>query len=442
MIGRHALARSGQALRHLLARSVSESLRRDLHQFRLLSRDAVRQLIDTALLSRDVDPMDFTLWMLALIATPPAFFAARQVLTYTALINAPLEVVHGVALAHRLFFVIYGMLAAALLAALTWEAVFPDGRDQEIVGVLPVRPRTFAAARLGAAMVVCLVFCAAVNVPAALLYTAFCAGHPAFGNIVTLLAGHVLATMMGSFLVFFTLLTARGVAAIILGARAGAWLGAGLQLISVVLMFEVFFFLPGVLGTLVRAITHADSSATSFPPVWFGALHAWVAGEGTPVLEQAMITGVMAFTAALVAVVPIYLVPAGWLGRRALEQRARERAAGTTALVKVVAWATSATPSPAFSAATVTFSSWRPTWAWRSQSAWRAFSSSRFAAPSFSPRRPNGCWRCRWYSCSSACWGCARAFAFPRSSTRIGRSASRNPRWPHASMQRCWSCSP
>jgi hypothetical protein len=344
MIVRHALARSGQALRHVLARSVSESLRRDLHQFRLLSRDAVRQLIDTALLSLDVDPMDFTLWMLALIATPPAFFAARQVLTYTALINAPLEVVHGVALAHRLFFVIYGMLAAALLAALTWEAVFPDGRDQEIVGVLPVRPRTFAAARLGAAMVVCLVFCAAVNVPAALLYTAFCAGHPAFGNIVTLLAGHVLATMMGSFLVFFTLLTARGVAAIILGARAGAWLGAGLQLISVVLMFEVFFFLPGVLGTLVRAITHADSSATSFPPVWFGALHAWVAGEGTPVLEQAMITGVMAFTAALVAVVPIYLVPAGWLGRRALEQRARERAAGTTALVKVVAWATSATP--------------------------------------------------------------------------------------------------
>ena len=109
----------------------------------MLSRDAVRQLIDTALLSRDADPMEYTVWMLALVATPPAFFAARQVLTYTALRNAPLEVVMQVALAHRLFFVIYGMLAAALLAALTWEAVFPDGRDQEIVGVLPVRPRYF-----------------------------------------------------------------------------------------------------------------------------------------------------------------------------------------------------------------------------------------------------------------------------------------------------------
>ena len=188
-------------------------------------------------------------------------------------------------------------------------------------------------------------FSVAVNVPAALFYTAFCAGHPAFGNIVALLAGHVLATMMGSFLVFFTLLTVRGLAAIVFGARAGAWLGAALQLVAVVLMFEVFFFLPGVLGTLVGAVTHADPAATSFPPVWFGALHAWVAGEATAGLEQAMITGVLAFVISLVAVVPMYLVPAGWLGRRALERRARERAAGTTLLVKAVARLTAATPS-------------------------------------------------------------------------------------------------
>lgn len=332
------------SLRRALARSVSESLRRDWHQFRLLSRDAVRQLIDTALLSRDADPMEYALWMLALIATPPAFFAARQVLTYTALVNAPLEVVQQVALAHRLFFVIYGMLAAALLAALTWEAVFPDGRDQEIVGVLPVRPRTFAAARLGAAVAVCVVFSAAVNIPAALLYTAFCAGHPAFGNIVRLLAGHVLATMMGSLLIFFTLLTARGLAAVILGAHTGAWLGAALQLVSVVLMFEVFFFLPGVLGTLVSAVTRGDPAAVRFPPVWFGALHAWVAGEGTPLFERAMITGLLAFAASVVAVVPMYLVPASWLGRRALERHARERAAGTTLLVTAMAWITSTAP--------------------------------------------------------------------------------------------------
>src|SRR5687767_15860414 len=113
MTPRLARTRSGQALR------------RDWHQFRLLSRDAVRQLIDTALFSRDADPMEYALWMLALVATPPAFFASRQLLLYTSLVHAPAEVVEQIALSHRLFFVTYGLLAAALLAAVTWDSLFP-----------------------------------------------------------------------------------------------------------------------------------------------------------------------------------------------------------------------------------------------------------------------------------------------------------------------------
>lgn len=120
-------------------------LRRDWRQFRLLSKDAVRQLIDAALLSRDSDPTRFVIWLLALIATPTLVYAMRQIFVYISLTNAPDPLVHQIALQHRLFFITYGMLSAALLAALVWEAVFPDGRDQEIVGVLPVRPYVFAA---------------------------------------------------------------------------------------------------------------------------------------------------------------------------------------------------------------------------------------------------------------------------------------------------------
>jgi len=123
------------------------SFDRDWRQFRLLSRDSVRRLLDTALASRDADPMQYALWGLALVITPPVLFAVRKILDYPFLLRAPAAVVQGVALADRLFFITYGMLATALLAALTWEALFPDRTDQEIVGVLPVRPRTLAAAR-------------------------------------------------------------------------------------------------------------------------------------------------------------------------------------------------------------------------------------------------------------------------------------------------------
>ncbi len=327
-----------------MRRGAGGSLARDWRQFRLLSRDGVRQLIDTALLSRDADPMEFALWMLALIATPPAFFAARQVLTYTALVNAPLELVRQVALGHRLFFVTYGMLAAALLAALTWDSVFPDGRDQEIVGVLPVRPSVFAAARLAAALQLCVIFSAAVSVPAAVLYSAFCAGHPAFGSIIGLLAGHVAAALLGSLLVFVSLLTARGIAAVMLGGRLSTWLGVTLQLTTIVLMFEVFFFLPGVLNAIVRGVTRGDPAAVLFPPVWFAALHAWLAGERSAVIASGALTGIATCGATLVVVVPVYLLPAGWLGRRALERRAAGQTAVIATIGAAVSWAAAATP--------------------------------------------------------------------------------------------------
>lgn len=301
--------------------------RRDFRQFRLLSRDAIRRLLDTAVFSRESDADEFAIWMLALIATPPAFFAARQIFLYTALQQAPMEVVERIALGHRLFFVVYGMLAAALLAALTWEALFPDGSDQEVIGTLPVRPHTYAASRLGAAVGVGVTFAAAVNVPASVIYTMVAAGHPALRNIPGLLAGHLAATMMGSLAVYFTLLTVRGLAAVLLGVRLGAWLGAVLQLVSVVLLVEVFFFLPGVLDALVKAMLVADPRAMAFPPVWFASIHNWIGGNTRAVVASASQTGLVVFLVAAVLTVPVYLIPAKWLGRRALERRSRENTA-------------------------------------------------------------------------------------------------------------------
>jgi len=326
--------------------NVPSSWKRDWHQFRLLSRDAVRQLVDTALFSRESDPAEYAIWMLALIATPVLVFAVRQVLIFTALVNAPPEAVHEVLLAHRLFFITYGMLAAALIASLTWEALFPDGRDQEIIGVLPVRPRTFAAARLGAAVTVGALFTAAVNLPAGIIYSAFSAGHPLLsGHAPGVFAGHVMATMLGSMFVFFTLLVVRGLTAVVFGAHAGAWLGAVLQLATVVLMFEVFFFLPKVLGTLITGVLRGDTLTAWFPPVWFAALHAWLAGSSSQLLEAAMLRGLAAFAISAAVVVPIYLLPARWLGRRALETRSRERAAATTFVVRTIGTVTRSGPA-------------------------------------------------------------------------------------------------
>src|SRR5262245_64580725 len=148
----------------------AEARRHEWHQFRLLSRNSVRRLLDSILVSRDADPMLFALWFTALAMTPPMLIAAPKIIQYTFLKRAPDALVLQLATAERSFFVLYGMLATALLAALTWDALFPDRNDQEIVGALPVRPRTLAAARLAAALGIGTLFAAAISLPAALLY--------------------------------------------------------------------------------------------------------------------------------------------------------------------------------------------------------------------------------------------------------------------------------
>src|SRR5258706_2145164 len=102
------------------------------------------------------------------------------------------------------------MLAAALLASLMWEALLPDRTDQEIVGVLPVLPRTLAAARLAAAMVVAAIFSSAISLPAGIMLAVAAPSHPALGFLPTVLVAHVLTTMGGSLFVFTALLAARG----------------------------------------------------------------------------------------------------------------------------------------------------------------------------------------------------------------------------------------
>src|SRR5687768_4777699 len=158
--------------------------------------------------------MLFVVWGLALATTLPLLTAVRKVVFYGLLVNAPAEFFLRLVLADRLFFLTYGMLASALLAALTWDALFPDRADQEIVGVLPVRPRTLAAARLAAAAGLAVAFAAAINLPAALIYSLAGVSHPLLGSLPRLLASHVVATMCACTFVFLGLMCARGLIAL------------------------------------------------------------------------------------------------------------------------------------------------------------------------------------------------------------------------------------
>lgn len=322
-------------------RHVGAAFRRPLtghewRQFQLLSRDSVRRLLDSILVSRDADPMLFALWFTALAMTPPMLVAAPKIIQYSFLKRAPAELVLQIATAERSFFVLYGMLASALLAALTWDALFPDRRDQEIIGVLPVRPRTLASARLAAALAVGLAFAAAVSLPAALLYSVASSTHPLLGSFPRVLAAHVTATMLGCACTFLGLMSLRAVVVICVGERVADRLALLLQFVTIVLLVETFLFLPSVLPNIIKAMQQGQATYAWAPPVWFTALYLQIA-EGRSFLAGYATTAVWVTTAVTALTLVVSLGPAGWMGRRVLEGRSIERAAGLASLARTIA---------------------------------------------------------------------------------------------------------
>jgi hypothetical protein len=315
---------------------MSPALRHEWHQFRLLSRDSVRRLLDSILVSRDADPMLFALWFMALAMTPPMIVAAPKIIQYTFLRRAPAELVLQIATAERAFFVLYGMLATALLAALTWDALFPDRTDQEIVGALPVRPRTLASARFAAALAVGTVFAAAVSLPAALLYSVASSTHPLMGSFPRVLAGHVVATMMACACTFLGLMSLRAIVVIGAGERVADRLALVLQFVTIVMLVETFLFLPSVLPNIIKAMQQGQASYAWAPPVWFTALFLWIA-EGSSFLAGHVVKAVSVTAMVTVLAVVVSLIPAAWLGRRVLEVRTLERRSGLVTLARSMA---------------------------------------------------------------------------------------------------------
>ena len=315
---------------------ITPALRHEWHQFRLLSRDSVRRLLDSILVSRDADPMLFALWFTVLAMTPPMFVAVPKIIQYPALARAPAAFVLQLATAERAFFVLYGMLATALLAALTWDALFPDRRDQEIVGALPVRPRTLASARLCAALTVGTAFAAAVSLPAAFIYSAASSAHPLIGSFPRVLAAHVTATMMACACTFLGLMSLRAIVVICAGERIADRLALVLQFVTIVMLVETFLFLPSVLPNIIKAMQQGQASYDWAPPVWFTALFLQM-GEGGSFLARHAITAVSATAVVAVLVVFVSLVPAAWVGRRVLEVRTLERASGLATVARSIA---------------------------------------------------------------------------------------------------------
>jgi hypothetical protein len=294
---------------------------RERRQFALLLRDSVRQILASATVSRDADPMQVAIWGTALALTLPFLVAVRKIIDYPFLLRAPVEYVERVVLADRLFFVIYAMLATALVVALLWDALSPSRQDHEILGVLPISPRTVARARFTAAVGVALAFALAITFPSALIYSAASAVHPLVGGFPRVFAGHLVAVVSASAFVFLSMLAIRAFVLAVVGDTVASRLAVAIQIVTFVLLVQVFFFLPGLLPELLKDVLTGGSTYARLPPMWFAGLFLWLA-DGRTVAPALVPWAALAVATSAVAAAAITILPASMMRRRDLERRA------------------------------------------------------------------------------------------------------------------------
>ena len=291
---------------------------RPARQFVWLVRLSLRRLQDAALASRDVDADQFVLWGAALLATPLLFNTVTWTSRYPWLRHRSLETLHDAVLADRLFFVTWPMLVMWLVGTLVWDALFPDKTDQQVLGVLPVSSRAVAASRLTAAWLVALTLLAGIVVPPALAYGLAGGAHPSVGPRWGIALGQAIASLSAGLFAFSSLLAVRGLLVCVVGAAAAAKAAVALQAVAVVLLVETFLFLPGLMPAAVRTIANGDDVAWA-PPVWFLGLYATFAGPRAALLTPYAPLAIAALVASVAAAAAVYLIPAGWNARRAIE---------------------------------------------------------------------------------------------------------------------------
>lgn len=307
--------------------------RDDWRQFVRLGRGAGRRLLVNVTASEDADPVPFAIWATALALAPLLLSAIRSTLRLSMTGDAETDVIVGFIQVFRAFYVFYGMLLALLATAVIWDALLPDRADQEVVGVLPVRPMVLAAARLAGATRIILILAAAVAAPVALTFGAASGMQPGTGSLWRVVAAHLVTVLAAMMSVFWSLVTIRAVIVLIGRERTAERLASLLQAVTLLVFVEAFIFLPGVMGTVVRAL-RAEHTGPFWlaPTLWFSALYGWIAegGARTTGVDHALLAAVLPVAAGIV----LSLAPAAWLARRVHTSQARHRASAFTRLVR------------------------------------------------------------------------------------------------------------
>jgi hypothetical protein len=179
-----------------------------------------------------------------------------------------------------LLYVVMSMLLLAIVAVVAWDGLALDGRDEAILGPLPIPRAMIVRAKLSAMAVLAAAVLIALNGPPTLLHpSSAVAMLPAgFAQMFQLMLAHAAATGGAGAFGFCAVLALREVARALLGAWWPA-VSARLQAALILVLATAFLLTPAWLGNVPERLAAASGWRLAVdPPLWFVGLHQVMAG--------------------------------------------------------------------------------------------------------------------------------------------------------------------
>ena len=138
------------------------------------------------------------------------------------------------------------MTAIGFVALMIWDGIFPDRRDARILTPLPVPGSVLIGARLLALGALCGIFVVGINAVPTVFYAPMIAAFGGAANQVQGILAFAVANGLAGVFVFTALVSLQGLALNLGGKKATDRMSLLLQVMFVVALLQMIFFMPRV----------------------------------------------------------------------------------------------------------------------------------------------------------------------------------------------------
>jgi hypothetical protein len=271
--------------------------------FVLLVRSFFAQFFSSETVTSEIQLRQTIIWVLAFLLMPSLFLVFEVLPAYH------FTVARDPAMAARLVimlgsvFVTYTMVIVGFVAVFVWDSLTFDRRDAMVLGPLPMRSATIITAKLVALAAFLLGMTTIVNLVTAVPFALSVGDHLGMDGVFRHFAASMTATLLAAAFSFSAIVTLRGCATLIGGARLAAVFGSTLQFLFLTALLCITIVVPAVSPAKMKLL---DRGMTGWiPPAWFFGVFEQLLGSTH---AEYMVLAQRAFVATTIAVVAAVLV--------------------------------------------------------------------------------------------------------------------------------------